>query len=136
MCGAVMLLAGCSQDVPTHMGEDMRTGPYTLRVVSVDGYSRAHQGVPYEVTIRVECDGGNRFERMDFTEALSRRRRILFTTAQGYREHGWMLAKGDDFHEFTIYVYPAAESSGMKLAFQMSAPGAFTRRRFVVDLAR
>ena len=133
---AVVLLSGCSHQARARVGQDLQLGPYVLRVTSVEAYTRAHQGVPFEVEMRVRCDGGNRFERMDFAEKLSRTGRIRFSTAQGWRERGWLLARGDDFHDFVIHANPPLQSKGMML--EIGNPYAKAREPdlILVDLGR
>jgi hypothetical protein len=133
---ASVLLSGCSHEARARVGQDLPFGPYVLRVTSVEAYTRAHQGVPFEVEMRVRCEGGNRFEPMDFAEKLSRTERIHFSTAQGWRERGWLLARGDDFHDFVIHASPLVQSTGMML--EIGNPYAKVREpnSILVDLGR
>jgi hypothetical protein len=129
-----LLFTGCAREARVRIGDDIRMGAFTLRVTSVDSYSREHQGVPWEVAIALECSGGNRFERLDFTEALSRRGRIHFSTAENFRERAWLIKKGDDVTEFYIHVNPPQKSTGMTLEFSNAWPKSGEPRRIVVDL--
>jgi hypothetical protein len=132
-----VLLSGCgSQELRVRKGEDIRMGPYTLRVTSADSYSRAHQGVPWEVEIKIECKGGNRFERIDFTEALSRRGKVHFSNGEGWRERSWLLARGDDRSDFVIHANPPTDSTGMVLEISNPYGGGGNPDRILVDLGR
>ena len=131
---SALLLAGCSREVRVRVGDEIRMGAFTLRVTSVDSYSREHQGVPWEVVIEVECSGGNRFERLDFAETLSRRGRIHFSTAERFHERAWLIRKSDDAAEFDIHLNPPQASKGMTLEFSNPRPKFGEPDRFVVDL--
>ena len=132
--GALLVAAGCSRESRVRVGDEIHMGAYTLRITSAEGYSREHQGVPYEVAIRVECKGGNRFERADFAEGLSRAARIHFATAQKWRERAWLLRRGGDADEFLIQVNPPPNSTGMTLEFRNPWPRGGEPDRIVVDL--
>jgi|SRR6516164_5616130 hypothetical protein len=132
----VVMLAGCSRQARVRVGQDVRFGPYTLRVTSVEAYTREHQGVPFEVEIRVRCEGGNQFERRDFTDDLSKGAKIYFSTAQGWRERGWLLARGYDYRDFLIQVNPPPQSTGMMLEIGNPNPGAEEPDKLVIDLGR
>jgi hypothetical protein len=127
---------GCSQEKSARLGEQLRMGPFTLRVTSVDAYTRGHQGVPFEVEVRVTCDGGNRFERMDFADTLSKKEKIYFSTSGGWRDRAWMLARGDDNRDFVLHANPPLDSKGFVLDIgnpyaKWDEPG-----RILVDLGR
>ena len=135
-CLIAILFAGCTRERRIRIGQDIRMDPFTLRVTSVEGYSRAHQGIPWEVEIRLDCSGGNRFERMDFAEALSRKGGVRFATAEGWHDRAWLLRRGDDMREFFIHVNPPEKSSGMTLALRDPRQSAAGRDRILVDLGK
>ncbi|MFC3071117.1 hypothetical protein [Phenylobacterium soli] len=109
---AVLALACCApQPTPAVMGEDMAMGPFTLRAVSAASYSRAHQGVPWEVEVRFTVAGGNRFERDDFANAVNRKG-LRVHDAAGWSERGWLLWRNDERTLFAVQVNPPAEGHG------------------------
>lgn len=111
---ALMLLAiaGCSEPEHVAMQQDMHLGKFTLRAVSVSEYSRAHQGVPWEVEVIFSLDGGNRFDRSDFTNDVSRHGGVYFRTSAGWRDRVWLLQRGDDIRFVVVQANPPPDSHG------------------------
>lgn len=92
----------------------MRLGAFTLRATSVDVYSRAHQGVPLEVEVLFRLAGGNRFDRADFAETLSRRG-LRFRSREGWQDRVWLLGRDDTFQTLVLHANPPAGSHGYTL---------------------
>lgn len=109
----LLALAACAQPAqPVAMDQDMKMGPFTLRAVEARAYSRAHQGVPWEVEVVFTLDGGNRFEREDFLETVSRRSKVYLTTAGGKPERVWLLAHSEDRRSVYLQGNPPLGSKG------------------------
>ena len=125
-------LAACQPPPPTPVavGDPMPMGPFVLRAVSVDSYSRAHQGVPWEVEVRFTVEGGNRFERDDFANAVTHKG-LVIKDAAGWRERGWLLWRNDERTLFAVQVHPPQEGHGYtaRVANPYDKPAAY-----VVDL--
>ncbi len=115
------------------MGETFRMGEFRLRVQSVQVEDRRHQGVPLDVEIRLSCDGGNRFDRMDFADALSRKGRVYLRAEGGWRKRLSLSASGDDARALVAHAYPPPGSRGyvLTLGNPYGSP-----RQFQVDLGR
>lgn len=138
LCGlmAFMALCSCTKETRLHRGDRISFGSFELTVTSFDSYSREHQGVPWEVEIRLDCKGGNRFERIDFAESLSRRGRIYFYNAEGWRERVWLFRKGDDAQEFYIRANPPKDSRQMYLEFRQFTGGGQVEKTIVDIVTR
>lgn len=108
-------------------------GKFVLRADSVEAYGRAPQGVPWEVKVLFSLEGGNRFERYDFAEAVSRKGRVYFTTSAGWRDRYWLSGAGDEHRTLHLFAYPPLESRGYTL--EIGNPYG-EPRRFIVDLGR
>ncbi len=131
----VLLAEGCGKKGHSRVGDDLRMGPFTLRVASVTASQRS-QTVPFVVEIWLRCDGGNRFERLDFGRKLSRERKVLFSTAQGWSERAWLNERGEDFREFVIQVSPPPKSTGLTLEIANPYANRGDLEEFRVDLGR
>jgi hypothetical protein len=134
--GLLLLLAlsaGCSRPQQVALREEMRLGQFRLRVVSVEVYTRDHQGVPLEVEVQFSLNGGNRFDRADFAENVSRHGRLYFRTAAGWRQRVWMLSRGDNFGTLVLHANPPRNSRGyvLEIGNPYGSPS-----KFVVDLGR
>jgi hypothetical protein len=114
---ALLLLAdGCAKPPQrVAMQEDMRMGSFTLRATDVSVYSRAHQGVPLEIAVMFRISGGNRFDRSDFAETISRRYRLTFRTANGWEDRSWLLARDQEYSTFAAQANPPLGSKGYTL---------------------
>lgn len=133
---ALAALAGllaCAGEVrPAAVQQDMAMGPFTLRAVSVEAYSRAHQGVPWEVQVMFTLTGGNRFDRAEFAETVSRRG-ISFQTSDRWHDRGWLLARGDDRTVFALQVNPPLGSHG----YTVQIPNPYGKpAAYLLDLGR
>lgn len=131
---SVLALAACQGPPPTPvaLGDPMPMGPFTLRAVSIDSYSRAHQGVPWEIEVRFTLEGGNRFERDDFANAVTHKG-LTIRDAAGWSERGWLLWRNDERTLFAVQVNPPQEGHGYtaRIANPYGKPAAY-----VVDLGR
>ena len=107
-----LVLPGCGRVTEARLQQDMRMGQFTLRASAVNVYSRSHQGVPLEVEVLFVLEGGNRFERQDFTETVSRNGRVIFTTAQGWRDRCWFMGEGEDKRILRMTANPPLGSDG------------------------
>lgn len=116
--GAAALLlaaaAGACIAPPTKVavGQDMPMGGFVLRAESVRAYSRAHQGVPWEVEVRFTVTGGNKFERDDFAEAVNRRGKVIVRAANGWHDRGWLLYRDEARTRYAMQVNPPLGSQG------------------------
>ncbi|GEM_PF-4572378 len=108
-------LCACSRTQRVKAGQEFQMGQFKARVEGVSVYTRAHQGVPLEVEILLRCDGGNRFDRMDFGEAVSRKGKLTFKTSGGWSDRVWLLRRGDDARQFAIQANPPLGSKGYVL---------------------
>lgn len=128
-----LVTAGCERPEPVQMGQVMRMGQFVLRADAVRVYSREHQGVPLEVEVFFTLGGGNRFERLDFAEAVSRRSGVYLTTSAGWRRRCWLFGVGDDQRKLRLTGTPPRDSRGY--ALDIGNPYG-KPRRFVLDLGR
>jgi hypothetical protein len=112
----LLLVAGCAEP-PKRVGvqQDMAMGPFILRAEEVRAYSRAHQGVPWQVEVAFTLSGGNRFDRSDFAERVSRGGKLRFQTSDGWRDRAWLLRRGDEAQVFYIQTTPPLGSHGYTL---------------------
>lgn len=109
----LLALAACMEPAqPVAMQQDMVMGPFTLRAVQARAYSRAHQGVPWEVEVVFTLEGGNRFEREDFIDTVSRRSKVYFTSDSGRAERTWLLPHSEDRRLVDLHAYPPLGSKG------------------------
>ncbi len=115
---AAAAVLACSHVVRTRMGETFTMGDFHLRVESATAEDRRYQGVPLDVEIRLSCDGGNRFDRMDLAEALSKKGRVYFRTEGGWRERLYLLSRGDDARALVAHAYPPQGSKGYVLTLR------------------
>jgi len=113
---ALLLAASCAEP-PRRVGlqQDMPMGPFTLRAEEVKAFSRAHQGVPWQVEVAFSLTGGNRFDRADFAERVSRSGKLKFRTSDGWRDRGWLLRRGDEAQVFYVQTNPPLGSHGYTL---------------------
>lgn len=127
-------LPACSK--PAHrlrVGETLAAGEFHLAVQSVRVLDRRHQGVPVDVEIRLSCDGGNRFQRMDLADALSRKNPAYFTASGGWRERLFFSTSGEQGNILLAHAYPPVGSRGYVLTL-INPDG--RRERIEVDLGR
>jgi len=124
---------GCATPERVQIGQVMRMGQFVLRADSVRVYSREHQGVPLEVEVLFTLGGGTRFDRLDFTEAVSRKGRVYLTTSAGWRDRCWLSGIGEDQREARLTANPPRGSSGYTLGIgnPYGEP-----KRFVLDLEK
>lgn len=128
------LAAGaCAKLERVQIGQVMRMGQFVLRADSVEIYSRAHQGVPLEVTVLFTVGGGGRFDRNDFLEAVSREGRVYMTTSAGWRDRCWLSGVGED--QRAAYVSgnppPGSRAYSLEIGNPYGEP-----KRFVLDLGK
>ncbi len=115
VAGATLL--ACSQAVcHARMGERFTVGEFRLSVQSVTAEDRRHQGVPLDVEIRLSCDGGNRFDRMDLAGVLSRKGRVYLRAKGGWRERLYLSTSGEDARAMVAHAYPPTGSQGYVLS--------------------
>lgn len=115
------------------MGQVMRMGQFVLRADSVAVYSRQHQGVPLEVKVVFTVGGGNRFERLEFAEAVARQGRVYLITSTGWRDRCWFAGAGEDQRSAELYGHPPKGSSGYTL--EIGNPYG-EPKRFILDLGK
>lgn len=109
----LVLLAGCSGPPQrVALQQDMQMGPFTLQATSIEAYSRSHQGVPWEVAVSFSLSGGNRFDRADFADRVSRRGPITFLTSDGWRDRTWLLTRSEDCTTLVMHANPPLGSHG------------------------
>lgn len=134
---ACLLLAlaawACAKPERVQMGQVMRMGQFVLRADSVQVYSREHQGVPLEVKVVFTLGGGNRFDRLDFAEAVARQGRVYLMTSAGWRDRCWFAGEGDDQRSAHVIGNPPRGSSGYSL--EIGNPYG-EPKRFILDLGR
>ena len=132
---AVMAIGAgaCAKPQPVQVGQVMRMGQFVLRADSVRVYSRAHQGVPLEVKVEFTLGGGNRFDRVEFTEAVSRDGRVYLTASNGWRQRCWLSGLGEDQRRAEVVGTPPKGSSGYSL--EIGNPYG-EPKRFVLDLGK
>jgi len=130
---AAVAAAACAKPERVQMGQVMRMGEFVLRADSVQVYSREHQGVPLEVKVLFTLGGGNRFDRLDFAEAVSRRGRVYLGTSAGWRDRCWFLGVGDDQRQMYMLGHPPRGSSGytVDIGNPYGKP-----KRFILDLGK
>ncbi len=115
------------------MGQVMRIGQFVLRADSVQVYSREHQGVPLEVKVEFTLGGGNRFDRIGFTEEVSGKGRVYLVTAAGWRSRCWISGIGEDQRSAYVVGNPPRGSSGYSL--DIGNPYG-EPKRFILDLGK
>jgi hypothetical protein len=125
--------AGCAKPERVQIGQVMRMGQFVLRADAVQVYSREHQGVPREVKVEFTVGGGNRFDRLEFTEAVSGRGRVYLASSSGWRQRCWLSGVGDDQRVAQVVGTPPRGSSGYSLVIgnPYGEP-----KRFILDLGR
>jgi hypothetical protein len=126
-------VAGCAKPERVEIGQVMRMGQFVLRADSVRVYSREHQGVPLEVEVLFTLGGGNRFDRLEFTETVSRKGRAYLTTSSGWREPCWLSGIGEDQRAARLTGNPPRGSSGYTL--EIGNPYG-EPKRFILDLGK
>jgi hypothetical protein len=124
---------GCARPERVQLGQVMRMGQFVLRADSARVYSREHQGVPLEVEVLFTLGGGNRFDRLDFTETVSSRGRVYIITSAGWRERCWLSGIGEDQREARLTANPPRGSSGY--ALEIGNPYG-QPKRFILDLGK
>ncbi len=130
---AALGAAACAKPEHVQMGQVMRMGQFVLRADSARVYSREHQGVPLEVEVLFTVGGGNRFDRADFTEFVSRKGLVYLATSAGWRDRCWLASAGEDRREARLTGNPPRGSSGYTL--EIGNPyGEPTR--FILDLGK
>jgi hypothetical protein len=130
---AALAAGACATPERVEIGQVMRMGQFVLRADSVEVYSRQHQGVPLEVQVHFTIGGGNRFDRLDFAETLSRKGGIFITASSGWRDRCWLLGEGDDQRNAYVQSSPPLGSSG----FTMDIRNPYGEpKRFVLDLGK
>lgn len=128
------LMAGaCAQPERVAIGQVMTMGQFVLRADGVRVYSRAHQGVPIEVKVEFTLGGGNRFDRLDFTESVSRKGRVYLTDSSGWRRRCWISGVGEDLRQAEVIGNPPEGSSGYML--EIGNPYG-EPKRFILDLGK
>jgi hypothetical protein len=115
------------------MGQVMRMGQFVLRADSVEVYSRQHQGVPLEVKVFFTIGGGNRFDRLEFAETVSRKGRVYLVAASGWRDRCWLSGAGEDQRAAHVIGNPPPGSSAYSL--EIGNPYG-EPRRFILDLGK
>ena len=123
----------CAKPARVQIGQVMTMGQYVLRADAVHVYSRAHQGVPLEVKVEFTLGGGNRFDRVEFTETVSREGRVYLTTSNGWRQRCWLSGVGEDQRQAEVVGNPPKGSSGYSL--EIGNPYG-KPKRFVLDLGK
>ena len=111
----------------------MRMGQFVLRADSVAVYSREHQGVPLEVKVEFTVGGGNRFDRLDFTERVSSDGRVYLASSAGWRQRCWLAGADEDQRRAQVVGTPPRGSSGYSL--EIGNPYG-EPRRFILDLGK
>lgn len=106
LAAALAGLWSCAQPARVRMRETLEMGKFRVRVESVTVEDRRHQGVPVEVRVRLNCDGGNRFERMDFAETMNRKGKAWLMSEEGWRERVSFLTSGEDARALVLQAYP------------------------------
>lgn len=106
----------CTRPAQARIGQTIEMGPFRVRVESVEVVDRRHQSVPVEVRVRLTCDGGNRFERMDFADLLSRKGKAYLRAADGWNERLHFMSSGDDARSMTLTGYPKEDRRGYVLS--------------------
>jgi len=125
--------AACAKPERVQIGQVMTLGQYVLRADAVRVYSRAHQGVPLEVKVEFTLGGGNRFDRLEFTEAVSREGRVYLTTSNGWRQRCWLLGVVEDQRQAEVVGTPPKGSSGFTL--EIGNPYG-EPKRFILELGK
>ena len=119
MAALVGVLAGvwsCAKPERARMGETIEMGRFRVRVESIEVEDRRHQGVPVEVRVRLRCDGGNRFERMDFADLLSRKGKVYLRAEDGWSERLYFTSTGEDARSMVMAAYPKQDRRGYVLS--------------------
>ena len=130
---AASAAAACAKPERVQIGQVMRMGQFVLRADAVDVYSRAQQGVPLEVKVLFTVGGGNRFDRLEFAETVSRKGRVFLVTTAGWRDRCWLSGIGEDQRSAYVVGNPPLDSRGYSL--EIGNPYG-EPRRFVLDLGR
>ena len=132
VCAGLAIVA-CAKPERVQMGQVMRMGQFVLRADSVRVYSREHQGVPLEVEVLFTLGGGHRFDRLEFTETVSRKGRVYLTTSSGWREPCWLSGIGEDQRAARLTGNPPQDGSGYTL--DIGNPYG-EPERFILDLGK
>jgi hypothetical protein len=130
---AAAAAAGCAKPERVQIGQVMRMGQFVLRADSVEVYRRNSQFKPLEVKILFTLGGGNRFDRLEFAETVSRRGRVYLASSAGWREPAWLSGIGEDQRTMQTYGHPPRDSKGYSL--EIGNPYG-EPRRFILDLGK
>jgi hypothetical protein len=127
--------AACAKPERVQIGQVMRMGPFVLRADSARVYHLDRRGVPPELEVEVTftIGGGNRFDRNDFAEAVSRKGRVYLTTGSGWRDRCALVAVHDDKRTGEVHGRPPDGSSGYSL--EIGNPYG-EPKRFILDLGK
>ncbi len=134
LLAAALFAASCGHSTrQVRVGETFTVGNFALRVQSINVADRRHQGVELDVEIRLSCDGGNRFDRIDFADSISRSGRVYLRAQSGWRERLYLSTWGESAAELVAHAYPPADARGLVLSIRNPSgePG-----EFEVDLGR
>lgn len=132
LAAALAAIVSCGETRRARTGETIEMGQFRLRVASIEVEDRRHQGVAVEVRVRLTVDGGNRFERMDFSDRLNAARMYL-ETGDGWRQRVYAIMSGEDARGILLSAYPGTDRRGYVLS--LGNPGG-RPSRVEVDLGR
>jgi len=134
LCLFLTLAAGaCATPEHVQIGQVMHMGQFVLRADSVEVYSREHQGVPLEVKVLFTLGGGNRFDRLEFADAVALKGRVYLITSTGWRDRCGFGGVGEDQRTMQVYGRPPRGSSGYRL--EIGNPYG-EPKRFILDLGK
>ena len=122
----------CAKPERIQMGQVMRMGQFVLRADDVEVSSRPYGDV-LDVKVTFTVGGGNRFDRLEFTETVSRKGRVYITAAGGWKTPSWLSSGPGDVRNAFVFAYPPRGSHGYTL--EIGNPYG-EPKRFIVDLGR
>ena len=130
---AAFLATGCSKPERIQVGQVMRMGQFVLRADRVEAERSFTASMPLEVRVHFTIGGGNRFDRVEFTETVSSRGRVVMSSATGWRIPCWLSGTDDDMRHASVVTHPPLGSSGYSL--EIGNPYG-EPRRFILDLGK
>jgi hypothetical protein len=134
IAAAAGFLLGCSEPAQlVPMRKTFAVGQFRLQVVSVNVEDRRHNGLQLDVEIRLSYEGRNRFDRLDFADALNKEGRPYLRARGGWRERIYLATRRDDTSELVGHGYPPFSSQG----YVMGLRNPYGKRELIeVDLGR
>lgn len=130
---AAVCAGACAKPERVQMGQVMRMGQFVLRADSMAIEYVYYRDNPLEVHVYFTLGGGNRFDRAEFSEVVSRRGPVFITTSAGWRQRGWLSCGEQEWR--TLHLVASAPRGSSGYALEIGNPYG-EPRRFILDLGK